>query len=117
LADAAIFGIELAALADKLQMLERVAAAATQGVAAVSSFQPPPRNGSREAARGPKSAKALEALQKEFDVLEDASLHCFVWGESGHQDVLSSKSSVGTEVSGHILVKPILDSLGMLVAP
>lgn len=69
--DAAIFGSELAALADKLQMLERVAAAATQGVAAVSSFQPPPRNGSREAARGPKSAKALEALQKEFDVLEE----------------------------------------------
>lgn len=75
--DAAIFGSELAALADKLQMLERVAAAATQGVAAVSSFQPPPRNGSREAARGPKSAKALEALQKEFDVLEDASLHFY----------------------------------------
>lgn len=72
--DAAIFGSELAALADKLQMLERVAAAATQGVAAVSSFQPPPRNGShgsREAARGPKSAKALEALQKEFDALEE----------------------------------------------
>lgn len=69
--DAAIFGSELAALADKLQMLERVAAAATQGVAAVSSFQPPARNGSREAARGPKSAKALEALQKEFDILEE----------------------------------------------
>jgi len=80
--DAGIFGGELAALADKLQMLERAAAAATQGVAAVSSFQPPPRNGAAGAAagsngmavgpgRGPKSTKALEVLQREFNALEE----------------------------------------------
>jgi len=63
-------------------MLERAAAAATQGVAAVSSFQPPPRNGAAGAAagsngmavgpgRGPKSTKALEVLQREFNALEE----------------------------------------------
>ena len=100
LADAAIFGSELAALADKLQMLERVAAAATQGVAAVSSFQPPARNGSRDAARGPKSAKALEALQKEFDVLEDASLKCFFFSPSRSQDTKISPSKVKRRYGG-----------------
>ncbi|CAK9090818.1 unnamed protein product [Durusdinium trenchii] len=87
----ALLGGELAALADKLQMLERAAAAATQGVAAVSSFQPPSRvagsagpsgaagaatgSGAAEApslvGRGPRSNKALEALQREMHVLEE----------------------------------------------
>ena len=86
----------MAALADKLQMLERAAAAATQGVAAVSSFQPPSRvagsagpsgaagaatgSGAAEApslvGRGPRSNKALEALQREMHVLEDRVWKC-----------------------------------------
>jgi hypothetical protein len=52
-----------------------------------------------------------------WKMLHSIFINFFVWGESGHQDFPSSKSSVGTEVSSHILVKPILDSLGMLVAP
>ncbi|CAK9036781.1 Phosphoenolpyruvate carboxylase [Durusdinium trenchii] len=61
----ALLGGELAALADKLQMLERAAAAATQGVAAVSSFQPPSRvagsagpSGAAGAATGSGAAEA-----------------------------------------------------------
>ena len=60
---------ELAALADKLQMLERAAQVATEGVAKVSTFQPPARR-PQWVAKGPRSAKALEALQREVNVLE-----------------------------------------------
>ena len=63
------FSGELAALADKLQMLERAAQAATEGVASVSTFQPPART-TQMAPKGPRSAKALEALQREVNVLE-----------------------------------------------
>ncbi|CAJ1351341.1 unnamed protein product [Effrenium voratum] len=60
---AKMFMGEMAGLAEKLQMLEKAAASAP-----APAFQPPSR---APRGKGPKSAQALEALQREFDALEN----------------------------------------------
>ncbi|CAE7527629.1 CPK19 [Symbiodinium microadriaticum] len=82
------FAGELVALVEKLQALQEATLTATQGVASLGSFQPPSRSAAAgaqgaqaaqaaqapapaAAGRGPKSAAALEALQRELALLEE----------------------------------------------
>lgn len=78
-----VFG-DMTALMSKLELLEKLATAATEGGPSQLAFQPPPRGGSSQSngvapvkadagvtATGPCSKAALEALSREMALLEE----------------------------------------------